>query len=90
MHIHIVPRKGGEFENNDEIYEAVRPKKSRFFWSIDWIILAFGEVMTCFYILQLDVKEKELKQRLDLDKERKDRSLEEMAEEAEQYRKLFS
>ncbi|KAK4408758.1 Bifunctional bis(5'-adenosyl)-triphosphatase/adenylylsulfatase FHIT [Sesamum angolense] len=37
VHIHILPRKSGDFENNDEIYEA----------------------------------EKELKQKLDLDKERR-------------------
>ncbi|KAK3217867.1 hypothetical protein Dsin_011837 [Dipteronia sinensis] len=59
VHIHIVPRKGGDFENNDEIYEA------------------------------MDVKEKELKQKLDLDKERTDRSLEEMEQEADGYRQLF-
>ncbi|KAK4838852.1 hypothetical protein QYF36_016984 [Acer negundo] len=59
VHIHIVPRKGGDFENNDEIYEA------------------------------MDVKEKELKQKLDLDKERTDRSLEEMTQEADAYRQLF-
>ncbi|GAB4824300.1 hypothetical protein Ancab_007186 [Ancistrocladus abbreviatus] len=60
VHIHILPRKAGDFENNDEIYDAI------------------------------DVKEKELAQKLDLDKERKDRSLEEMAQEADEYRKLFS
>ncbi|KAK7302002.1 hypothetical protein RJT34_12880 [Clitoria ternatea] len=59
VHIHVVPRKGGDFEKNDEIYDA------------------------------MDEKEKELKQKLDLDKERKDRSLEEMAHEADEYRKLF-
>ncbi|KAK4374950.1 hypothetical protein RND71_005627 [Anisodus tanguticus] len=59
VHIHIIPRKSGDFEKKDEIYDA------------------------------LDVKEKEMKQSLDLDKERKDRSIEEMAEEAEEYRKLF-
>ncbi|OAY58887.2 hypothetical protein MANES_02G210080v8 [Manihot esculenta] len=59
VHIHILPRKSGDFENNDEIYDAI------------------------------DVKEKELKQKLDLDKERKDRSIEEMAQEAEAYRSLF-
>ncbi|XP_057772697.1 bifunctional bis(5'-adenosyl)-triphosphatase/adenylylsulfatase FHIT isoform X2 [Salvia miltiorrhiza] len=59
VHIHILPRKVGDFENNDEIYDAI------------------------------DVKEKELKEKLDLDKERKDRSMEEMVEEAAQYRKLF-
>jgi bis(5'-adenosyl)-triphosphatase len=37
----------------------------------------------------MDEKEKELKEKLDLDKERKDRSLEEMSQEAEEYRKLF-
>ncbi|XP_074335506.1 bifunctional bis(5'-adenosyl)-triphosphatase/adenylylsulfatase FHIT isoform X2 [Apium graveolens] len=57
VHIHIIPRKGGDFERNDEIYEAI------------------------------DEKEKELK--LDLDKERKDRTLEEMAQEAEEYKKLL-
>ncbi|KAK4440921.1 Bifunctional bis(5'-adenosyl)-triphosphatase/adenylylsulfatase FHIT [Sesamum alatum] len=60
VHIHILPRKTGDFENNDEIYDAI------------------------------DSKEKELKQKLDLDKERKDRSMEEMAQEADEYRKLFS
>ncbi|KAJ4706394.1 bis(5'-adenosyl)-triphosphatase [Melia azedarach] len=59
VHIHILPRKAGDFENNDEIYDAI------------------------------DAKEKELKQKLDLDKERKDRSLEEMAQEADDYRSLF-
>ncbi|CAK9321413.1 unnamed protein product [Citrullus colocynthis] len=59
VHIHILPRKGGDFEENDEIYDAI------------------------------DEKEKELKQHLDLDKERKDRDMEEMAEEADQYRKLL-
>ncbi|CAI9107203.1 OLC1v1006507C1 [Oldenlandia corymbosa var. corymbosa] len=60
VHIHIIPRRSGDFEKNDEIYDA------------------------------LDVKEKELNQKLDLDKDRKDRSMEEMAEEAEHYRKLFA
>ncbi|OVA17157.1 Histidine triad (HIT) protein [Macleaya cordata] len=40
--------------------------------------------------VQLYEKEKEVKQKLDLDKERKDRSLEERAQEADEYRKLFS
>ncbi|CAA7032351.1 unnamed protein product [Microthlaspi erraticum] len=59
VHIHVLPRKGGDFEKNDEIYDAI------------------------------DEKEKELKQKLDLDKERVDRSVDEMAEEASQYRSLF-
>ncbi|CAK7323459.1 unnamed protein product [Dovyalis caffra] len=60
VHIHIIPRKVGDFEKNDEIYDAI------------------------------DEKEKELKQKLDLDKERTDRSMEEMVQEAEGYRLLFS
>ncbi|XP_022731152.1 bifunctional bis(5'-adenosyl)-triphosphatase/adenylylsulfatase FHIT isoform X2 [Durio zibethinus] len=59
VHIHILPRKDGDFERNDEIYDAI------------------------------DVKEKKLKEKLDLDKERKDRSLEEMSKEADEYRSLF-
>ncbi|XP_039166955.1 bifunctional bis(5'-adenosyl)-triphosphatase/adenylylsulfatase FHIT [Eucalyptus grandis] len=59
VHIHIVPRKAGDFKENDEIYDAI------------------------------DQKEKELKQKLDVDKERKDRSSEERAQEAEEYRKLL-
>ncbi|KAJ3704275.1 hypothetical protein LUZ61_007980 [Rhynchospora tenuis] len=59
VHIHVVPRKLGDFERNDDIYDA------------------------------LDVKDKELKEKLDLDKERKDRSFEEMTREADIYRSLF-
>ncbi|KAG8481093.1 hypothetical protein CXB51_025816 [Gossypium anomalum] len=55
VHIHILPRKDGDFERNDEIYD------------------------------EIDVKENELKEKLNLDKERKDRSLEEMCKEAEEY-----
>ncbi|THU55388.1 hypothetical protein C4D60_Mb11t06030 [Musa balbisiana] len=60
VHIHILPRKKGDFDKNDEIYDAI------------------------------DLKEKELKEKLDLDKERKDRTPEEMAREADEYRALFS
>ncbi|KAG6630995.1 hypothetical protein CIPAW_13G059500 [Carya illinoinensis] len=59
VHIHILPRKGGDFEKNDEIYDAI------------------------------DEKERDLKQKLDLDKERRDRSIEEMSQEADEYRKLL-
>ncbi|KAK6933942.1 Protein of unknown function DUF247, plant [Dillenia turbinata] len=59
VHIHIIPRRGGDFEENDEIYDA------------------------------LDAKEIELKKKLDLDIERKDRSPEEMAQELDEYRKLL-
>ncbi|XP_040993860.1 bifunctional bis(5'-adenosyl)-triphosphatase/adenylylsulfatase FHIT-like isoform X1 [Juglans microcarpa x Juglans regia] len=59
VHIHIVPRKGGDFERNDEIYDAINEK------------------------------EQELKKNLDLDQERRDRSLEEMSQEADEYRKIL-
>ncbi|KAK0595852.1 hypothetical protein LWI29_010613 [Acer saccharum] len=59
VHIHIIPRKAGDFDNNDEIYDAIH------------------------------VKEKELKHKFDLDKERKDRSVEERVQEADAYRSLF-
>ncbi|PON69536.1 Histidine triad (HIT) protein [Parasponia andersonii] len=57
VHIHILPRKVGDFERNDEIYDSDDNTK--------------------------------LKQKMDLDMERKDRSPEERALEAEEYRKLF-
>ncbi|XP_052137567.1 bifunctional bis(5'-adenosyl)-triphosphatase/adenylylsulfatase FHIT-like [Oryza glaberrima] len=60
VHIHVIPRKKGDFEKNDEIYDAI------------------------------DVKERELKEKLDLDIESKDRTMEEMAHEANEYRALFS
>ncbi|KAL6906017.1 hypothetical protein ACP4OV_003618 [Aristida adscensionis] len=60
VHIHVIPRKTGDFEKNDEIYDAIV------------------------------VKEKELKEKLDLDIERKDRTMEEMTHEANEYRALFS
>ncbi|KAH8490635.1 hypothetical protein H0E87_022968 [Populus deltoides] len=60
VHVHIIPRKDGDFEKNDEIYDAI------------------------------DESEKELKRKLDLDEERRDRSMEEMAQEADGYRLLFS
>ncbi|KAJ4749447.1 Bis(5'-adenosyl)-triphosphatase [Rhynchospora pubera] len=59
VHIHVVLRKLGDFERNDDIYDA------------------------------LDVKDKELKEKLDLDKERKDQTIEEMTPEADIYRSLF-
>ncbi|CAI8597089.1 unnamed protein product [Vicia faba] len=58
VHIHILPRKNGDYENNDDIYD------------------------------EINEKEKELKKKLEVDVERKDRSLEEMAQEADEYRKF--
>ncbi|XP_047322972.1 bifunctional bis(5'-adenosyl)-triphosphatase/adenylylsulfatase FHIT-like [Impatiens glandulifera] len=60
VHIHILPRKVGDFERNDDVYDAI------------------------------DKEEKELKKKLDLDQERKDRSLDERTDEAGEYRKLLN
>lgn len=59
VHIHILPRRSDDYENNDDIYD------------------------------EINEKEEELKRKLEVDKERKDRSLEEMAQEADEYRKIF-
>lgn len=59
VHIHILPRKVGDFERNDVIYDLIEDK------------------------------EKELKKKLDLDKERMDRTADEMAKEADELRVLF-
>ncbi|KAK7302001.1 hypothetical protein RJT34_12879 [Clitoria ternatea] len=58
VHIHILPRKSDDYENNDDIYDDI------------------------------NVKEKELNRDLEVDIERRDRSLEEMALEAAEYRKF--
>lgn len=39
-------------------------------------------------MMQINEKEKELERKLKVDKERKDRSLEEMAQEADEYKKF--
>ncbi|WVY93922.1 hypothetical protein V8G54_033010 [Vigna mungo] len=58
VHIHILPRKTGDYENNDDIYEDINEK------------------------------EKELNQALQVDKKKRDRSIEEMAIEADEYKKF--
>ncbi|PWA58948.1 Histidine triad, conserved site-containing protein [Artemisia annua] len=103
VHIHIVPRKGGDFENNDEIYDASisyrQPfglmgvkdlKGARQLVVVGYWDQVLTRISVQVSVVQLDEKEKELKKTLDLDKERKDRSMEEMAREADEYRKLFS
>ncbi|CAL0334775.1 unnamed protein product [Lupinus luteus] len=58
VHIHILPRKSDDYENNDDIY---------------------GEI---------NEKEEELKQKLKVDIEGEERGIEEMAQEADEYRKF--
>ncbi|KAK8468663.1 hypothetical protein PHAVU_006G082500 [Phaseolus vulgaris] len=58
VHIHILPRKNGDYENNDDIYEDINEK------------------------------ENELNRALEVDIKRRDRSIEEMAIEADEYKKF--
>ena len=139
VHVHILPRKGGDFENNDEIYDVVS-SRSRFVLSnifsvlfslivsaCEWITIYqwspevcdqfeitqinLSSGVVCFIeichrsilwvpiflntlwfgasIVQIDEKEKQLAEKLNLDKERKDRTFEDMAAEAAQLRALF-
>eukprot|EP00241_Pyramimonas_parkeae_P008116 CAMPEP_0114239012 /NCGR_PEP_ID=MMETSP0058-20121206/8224_1 /TAXON_ID=36894 /ORGANISM="Pyramimonas parkeae, CCMP726" /LENGTH=168 /DNA_ID=CAMNT_0001351147 /DNA_START=274 /DNA_END=780 /DNA_ORIENTATION=+ len=59
VHIHILPRKVGDFENNDEIYDKIDEHAER------------------------------MREKLDLDKERRVRTPDEMAHEASELRALF-
>ncbi|KAK3256307.1 hypothetical protein CYMTET_34549 [Cymbomonas tetramitiformis] len=60
VHIHCLPRKMGDFENNDEVYDKI------------------------------DEHAEQMKERLDLDKERVVRTPDEMAAEAAELRVLFT
>ncbi|KAF3784806.1 Bis(5'-adenosyl)-triphosphatase [Nymphaea thermarum] len=55
VHVHILPRRAGDFDKNDDIYYAIEDKENV----------------------------------LNLDAERRNRTVDEMAEEAEELRKLF-
>ncbi|KAI9100263.1 hypothetical protein K1719_024481 [Acacia pycnantha] len=59
VHIHVIPRRDADFENNDDIYD------------------------------EIDLKEKQLKRRLD-NEESSDSILEGVAARADEYRKNFS
>ena len=63
VHIHILPRRKGDFEKNDEIYDAIDASSKE-------VAAAKGGA-------------------LNLDKERKARSIEEMAAEALELSALF-
>lgn len=59
VHIHLMPRKAGDFKNNDDVYDA------------------------------MDASEGQLQQKLDLDKDRKVRTADDMAAEAAELRKAM-
>lgn len=64
VHVHILPRRPGDFQRNDEVYDAIDEASQ-------------------------DAAASHTGEKLDLDKERKVRTPEEMAAEAAQLRKLF-
>ncbi|KAL2653303.1 hypothetical protein R1flu_021431 [Riccia fluitans] len=66
VHVHVLPRKKNDFENNDEIYDELDKKEK-----------------------ELNEELKKEQKHLDLDEERKDRTREEMFEEAARLRALF-
>ncbi|XP_065029247.1 bifunctional bis(5'-adenosyl)-triphosphatase/adenylylsulfatase FHIT [Musa acuminata AAA Group] len=93
VHIFILPRKKGDFEKNDEIHYADEPQAGQTVPHVHIFILPrkkgdFEKNDEIHYAI--DLKEKELKEKLDLDRERRDRTPEEMDLEADEYRALFS
>jgi diadenosine tetraphosphate (Ap4A) HIT family hydrolase len=70
VHVHVLPRKSGDFEKNDEIYDVIDESEKELASELDTLGKSKGE-------------------KLDLDKERKPRTPEEMAEEASTLRALF-
>lgn len=66
LHIHILPRRPGDFERNDEIYDAIDAASQ-----------------------EAAASHQQAGEKLDLDKERKVRTPEDMAAEAADLRKLF-
>ena len=77
VHIHVLPRRVGDFENNDEIYDA-----------IDGASAEFSTAAESHHQVN---KEQKLPagEPLDLDKQRQPRTSEEMAAEANVLRAKF-
>ncbi len=73
VHIHILPRKKGDFEKNDEVYDAIDAASKVAVAASKEAVAGGGEAG----------------EKLDLDKERKVRTPVEMAEEAAALRALF-
>lgn len=82
VHIHILPRRVGDFENNDEIYDAIDTASSEF---LTTATQSHHQEET-----QHKGKKSAAGEPLDLDKERHPRTPEEMAAEASVLRAKFS
>jgi bis(5'-adenosyl)-triphosphatase len=87
VHIHLLPRTGGDFERNDEIYDRARVR----FCIHARKRLAHADAALACALAQIDDSEREAtQQRLskDLDRERTPRTPAEMAEEAAVLRRV--
>jgi bis(5'-adenosyl)-triphosphatase len=83
IHVHVLPRKPGDFENNDEVYEHIEKSGER----VGEREATSGEREKAF--MGKEVIREQPGERLDLDAERVVRTANEMAEEAKQLRALL-
>jgi hypothetical protein len=51
VHIHLIPRKKGDFEKNDEIYDAVRDP---FFYQSDYFITISNQTKLTLFLAIID------------------------------------
>jgi bis(5'-adenosyl)-triphosphatase len=84
VHVHVLPRKPGDFENNDEVYEHIEKSGERVG---EREAETNGEREKAF--MGKEVIREQPGERLDLDAERVVRTANEMAEEAKQLRALL-
>lgn len=69
VHVHILPRRSGDFQRNDDVYDELQ----------DWAPTVEGMA-----------KKKEAAQELEVpdDDDRKDRTMQQMVDEATEYRRI--
>ncbi len=78
VHVHVLPRKPGDFEDNDEVYERIEESGE-----------AVGERERAFMGKEVIREQPAKGERLDLDAERVVRTANEMAQEARELRALL-
>lgn len=74
VHVHILPRKGGDFERNDQVYDELEAWAPR----------------ECDVLTKKELSDKSDYLEVPEDIDRKDRTPEEMANEAARYRNIFA
>ena len=84
VHVHVLPRKPGDFENNDEVYEHIEKSGER----VGEREATNGDEREKAFMGKEVIREQP-GERLDLDAERVVRTANEMAEEAKQLRALL-